>query len=143
MKEFCQNEHCENPGANVVPVSVERASDQRRTLCRPCEEAYTWGVQHGTLVAQVRPALPRLTRFLKKDGFVILSHNDHDPSAAGPFEAWAYRGPLDLRVATPVTFGVGNGVQDALDSLEAQLEATCRHVDLREETHDLDGRAVS
>ena len=27
MKEFCQNQYCDNPGAKVVPVSVERPSD--------------------------------------------------------------------------------------------------------------------
>ena len=35
MKEFCENEYCENPGAKVVPVSVDKPSDQRRTLCAP------------------------------------------------------------------------------------------------------------
>ena len=55
MKEFCENQYCENPGAKMVPVSVKRASDQQRTLCVPCEEAYTWGVQHGTMTAQAKP----------------------------------------------------------------------------------------
>jgi hypothetical protein len=41
MKEFCENQHCENPGVKVVLVSVETPSDQKRTLCIPCEEAYT------------------------------------------------------------------------------------------------------
>ena len=122
MKEFCENEFCENPGAKVVPVSVNQAADQRRTLCTTCEEAYTWGVQHGTITAHARPVLLHLGRFLKKDGFAILTRNDGDPSPHGPFEAWAYRGPLDLQTATPVTFGVGTSVPDAIDALEHQLE---------------------
>ena len=52
MNEFCDNPTCENPGFKEVPVSVEKASDQKRTLCTPCEEAYTWGVQHGTMMAR-------------------------------------------------------------------------------------------
>ena len=128
MKDFCENQYCENPGAKVVPVSVDKPSDQKRTLCVPCEEAYTWGVQHGSLTAQAKPALSRLDRFLKKDGFVILTHNEGDPSKHGPFEAWAYKGPLDLQAATPVTFGVGTSVPDALDALELQLEVNRQHL---------------
>jgi hypothetical protein len=52
MHEFCDNPYCENPGTKEVPVSVEKASDQKRTLCAPCHEAYSWGVQHGTMTAQ-------------------------------------------------------------------------------------------
>jgi len=123
MKDFCENQYCENPGAKVIPVSVRNPSDQRRTLCVPCEEAYTWGVQHGTMLAEAKPKLPNLSRFLKKDGFIILTHNAGDASRNGPFEAWAYQGPLDLQVAAPVTFGVGASVPDALEALDLQLEA--------------------
>ena len=49
MKEFCENSLCENPGFKEVPVSVGKPSDQVRTVCAPCEEAYTWGVQHGSM----------------------------------------------------------------------------------------------
>ena len=128
MKDFCENQYCDSPGAKVVPVSVSKPSDQKRTLCVPCEEAYTWGVQHGTMAARVKPALPHLDRFLKKDGFVILTRNDGDPSKQGPFEAWAYRGPLDLNAATPVTFGVGTSISDAMDALEHQLENARQHM---------------
>ena len=51
MKDFCENQYCDNPGAKVVPVSVERASDQQRTLCVTCEETYSWGVQHGRITS--------------------------------------------------------------------------------------------
>jgi hypothetical protein len=61
-------------------------------------------------------------RFLKKDGFVIIACNREDPSQHGPFEAWAYRGPLDLQTAVPVTFGVGICVADALDALKHHLK---------------------
>jgi hypothetical protein len=52
MKEFCENHYCESPAVEEVPVSVRKASDQQRSLCRPCHEAYTWGVQHGKRVSQ-------------------------------------------------------------------------------------------
>ncbi len=127
MMDFCENQYCENPGVKVVPVSVNKPSDQRRTLCATCEEAYTWGVQHGTIRAHVQAVRPHVDRFLKKDGFIILTRNDGDTSKHGPFEAWAYEGPLDLQAATPVTFGVGTSVPDALDALELQLEMTRQH----------------
>ena len=138
MKDFCENQYCESPGAKVVPVSVQRPSDQKRTLCIPCEEAYTWGVQHGTITAQAKQARPHLDRFLKKDGFVILTRNDGDPSRHGPFEAWAYQGPLDLQMATPVTFGVGMSVPDALNALELQLETTRQQVNKDKQELQLD-----
>lgn len=47
MERYCQNPHCENEAGKVVPVSVDRPSDQKRALCAVCEEVYTWGVQHG------------------------------------------------------------------------------------------------
>jgi hypothetical protein len=128
MKDFCENQYCENPGAKVIPVSVSKPSDQRRTLCTTCEEAYSWGVQHGTFSAQPKSLQPHLNRFLKKDGFVIVTHNEGDPSRHGPFEAWAYQGPLDLSIATPVTFGVGASVPDAIDALELQLQSAREHI---------------
>ena len=121
MKDFCENQYCESPGAKTVPVSVDKAADQQRTLCVTCEEAYTWGVQHGTMVARGSPARPHLDRFLKEGGFVILVRNDSDPSSGGSFEAWAYRGPLDFAKAVPVVFGVGQGIPEALDALEVHV----------------------
>jgi hypothetical protein len=121
MKEFCENEYCENPGAKVVPVSVDKPSDQRRTLCAPCEEAYTWGVQHGTITSKSLAEMPLLSRFLGHSGFVLLVKNTGDPSQHGPFEAWAYSGPLDFQAAAPVTFGVGVSVYDALGALDNLL----------------------
>ena len=55
MKEFCENPCCESPGVKEVPVSVNSPGDQRRTLCAACEEAYTWGVQHGGFTADQIP----------------------------------------------------------------------------------------
>ena len=49
MQEYCQNPLCENKTIEEVPVSVEKPSDQTRSLCATCEEVYTWGVQHGTM----------------------------------------------------------------------------------------------
>ena len=120
--EFCQNENCDSPSVKDVRVSVNRASDEVRSLCATCEEAYTIGVQHGTMLAQAKPTLGRLNRFLKKDGFAILTFNEGDASPHGPFETWAYRGPLDLQTATPVTFGVGVTIPEALTALEHQFK---------------------
>jgi hypothetical protein len=49
MKRYCQNPLCENEAVRQVPVSVDRPADQKRSLCGPCEEAYSWGVQHGQM----------------------------------------------------------------------------------------------
>src|SRR4030042_329913 len=49
MEKYCQNPLCENEAVKQVPVSVREASDQKRSLCATCEEAYSWGVQQGTM----------------------------------------------------------------------------------------------
>jgi hypothetical protein len=54
MKPFCDNPNCESPGFKEVPVSVRKPSDQKRTLCATCQEAYTWGVQHGAMSGKVK-----------------------------------------------------------------------------------------
>jgi hypothetical protein len=45
---------CENQSVKEVPVSVHKPEDQARALCAACEEAYSWGVQHGKVSAQER-----------------------------------------------------------------------------------------
>jgi len=120
MNRFCENPLCENPAAKMVPVSVDRPSDRQRTLCAVCEEAYSWGVQQGTMACQ-RPARPHLDSFLKEGGFVILTWTTTDPSRHGPVEAWAYRGPLDFQAARPVTFGVGWDIHEAIEALDGLL----------------------
>ena len=52
MERYCQNPLCENEAAKIVPVSVDKPSDQKRALCAACEEVYTWGVQHGGLTSR-------------------------------------------------------------------------------------------
>jgi len=54
METFCQNPYCETRAVKEVPVSVNKPSDQVRAVCATCEEAYTWGVQHGKKVSQQR-----------------------------------------------------------------------------------------
>ena len=54
MREYCQNPMCESKAVREVPVSVETSADQVRSLCARCEEAYTWGVQHGTIFEGLR-----------------------------------------------------------------------------------------
>lgn len=49
MEKYCQNPCCDNEAVKDVPVSVNNASDNRRSLCSVCNEAYTWGVQHGRM----------------------------------------------------------------------------------------------
>lgn len=58
--EYCENYLCERPAVKDVLVSVMSAGDEVRSLCAPCEEAYAWGVQHGTSLvsAAVKQALP-------------------------------------------------------------------------------------
>lgn len=47
MKKHCQNPLCHNEALKELAVSVRNPSDQKRALCAACEEAYSWGVQHG------------------------------------------------------------------------------------------------
>ena len=49
MEQYCQNPYCQNLSVRQVPVSVEGPADQVRALCAACEEAYSWGVQHGRM----------------------------------------------------------------------------------------------
>ena len=65
MEKYCQNQLCENEAAKDVPVSVDRASDESRSLCAVCEEAYSWGVQHG-----------RMTMTRKTVWIVAVTHRD-------------------------------------------------------------------
>ena len=52
MEKYCQNPLCENKAVKEVSVSVKTASDQVRSLCAACEEAYSWGVQHGSTICE-------------------------------------------------------------------------------------------
>ena len=131
MKEHCENPLCENAAFKEVAVSIEEPGDQVRTLCATCEEAYTWGLQHGSMTA----GLDRLNGFLRKGGFIVLAMNREDPSPDAPFEAWAYEGPLDFNEATPIVFGLGAGCRSALDALNSLLAAdNARHGELNQRT---------
>ena len=117
MNEFCDNPYCDNPGAKEVPVSARKASDQTRTLCASCEEAYTWGVQHGQMAAE----FGRVNSFLQEGGFILLAENKENPNCRAPLEAWAYCGELSFDTATPMTFGLGSHLIDAIGALDHQL----------------------
>jgi hypothetical protein len=52
MEKFCENSLCENEAMRMVPVSVNKPSDEKRALCAACKEAYDWGVQHGRMTPQ-------------------------------------------------------------------------------------------
>ena len=56
MEKYCQNPLCEHEATRKVPVSVDRSSDQRRSLCAVCEEVYSWGVQRGRMSSAPRRA---------------------------------------------------------------------------------------
>lgn len=49
-------------------------------------------------------------------GFVVLTTNPDEPADAC-IEAWAFWGPLDFDYATPVCFGRGGNVTEALHAL--------------------------
>ncbi len=51
-KYDCDNQFCESPATKTVHVSVDKPGDQKRHLCVACEEVFTWGVQHGRMVAE-------------------------------------------------------------------------------------------
>ena len=52
MEEYCQNMLCESEAVKEVPVSVAGPSDEVRALCAACEQAYTWGFQHGEMISR-------------------------------------------------------------------------------------------
>lgn len=58
MNYFCENPCCENPGQGEVAVSVGGPADEKRTLCVACEEVYTWGLQHGRILAELKQSIP-------------------------------------------------------------------------------------
>jgi len=66
--------------------------------------------------------LEKLHAHLHADGFVILTQNtDNEP--ASRFEAWAYVGPLDFVAASPLQFGLGADLIEALFALNDQLSS--------------------
>lgn len=52
MRAYCDNPFCQNQSVKEVPVSVEAPADQVRVLCTACEESYSWGVQHGSMICE-------------------------------------------------------------------------------------------
>ena len=62
----------------------------------------------------------RLCRFLHAEAFVVLTHNPAN-AAGGEYEAWAYQGPLDFDVASPIRFGLGPDPTGAMQALDGQL----------------------
>ena len=100
MKPFCDNPNCENPGFKEVPVSVNKPSDQKRTLCATCQEAYIWGVQHGAMSGKVKEVW--LVAVADR-GVVAHVHGYADAKtaiaalAAYLAEFSEYAGPADIR----------------------------------------------
>ena len=136
METYCQNPLCENQSVKEVPVSVDNPSDQVRSLCATCEEAYTWGVQHGKMIfpQEVKFTKPKdvggdskttdsahVNDFLHQCGFAVLTKNPQTRDPDVSFEAWAYKGLLDFQSAEPVVFGLGCSCHGALDVLDLKL----------------------
>jgi hypothetical protein len=63
-----------------------------------------------------------INKFFEYKGFIVLGKNKDDPSASGPFEAWAYKGHLDFNTAHAVVFGCGQNVIEAVCALETHLK---------------------
>jgi hypothetical protein len=122
MKKFCENEFCENPGAKVVAISVDKPADQERTLCAACDEMFTWGVQHGKVTQREHLGWQEVQKFLL-GGFVVLTRNMTASNRDEQFEAWAYSGVLNFETATPVTFGLGASALEALSAVNHQIKA--------------------
>lgn len=51
MTAYCENTFCQNEAIKKVRVSVDKPGDRVVAMCALCEEAYTWGVQHGRATA--------------------------------------------------------------------------------------------
>jgi hypothetical protein len=130
MKEFCENEFCENPGAKVVAVSVDKPADQERTLCAACEEAFTWGVQHGTMTTREGLDWQDVQSFLL-GGFIVLTRNVTALNRDEQFEAWAYLGVLNFETATPMTFGLGTSPSEALSAVNHQIKVHTKGAEAR------------
>jgi hypothetical protein len=62
-----------------------------------------------------------VVRFLEEGGFIVIGKNSQDPNPRLPFEAWAYKGPMDFQTAEAVVFGLGTDSGDALCALNSQL----------------------
>jgi len=99
MEKYCQNPLCENEATKSVPVSVDRPSDHRRSLCAVCEEVYSWGVQHGRMSSVPRRAW---VLHVTDDGEVVhacvfRTRRRAVKDLADYFRAQeGYRGPEDL-----------------------------------------------
>jgi len=63
----------------------------------------------------------RVNGFLREGGFILLAENKEDPNCGAPLEAWAYHGDLNFDTATPMTFGLGANLTDAIGALDHQL----------------------
>ena len=63
----------------------------------------------------------RVNAFLREGGFILLAENKEDPNCGAPLEAWAYHGELNFDTATPMTFGLGVNLIDAIGALDRQL----------------------
>ncbi|MCP4707033.1 MAG: hypothetical protein GY869_00280 [Planctomycetes bacterium] len=75
----------------------------------------------GELEYQAESTMVYVGELLKEQSFVVLGQNKTDPSPEAPFEAWAYRGPMDFSAARPVTFGLGKNIYEALEALNLRL----------------------
>ena len=69
----------------------------------------------------VKSQTDNVARFINDHDFIVIGKNICDPDPVTPFEAWAYKGPLDFKIATAITWGRGSSYLDALEALGCRL----------------------
>ena len=111
MEEYCQNQLCENKAVEEVPVSVAKPSDQTRSLCASCEEVYTWGVQHGTMICEGLKIEPPPEEMGDEPLFRVvymIDVNSGDVNEAAEYTHRIMTDPRSLRPVLNVIDSAGN-----------------------------------
>ena len=114
MEEYCQNQLCENKAVKEVPVSVEKPSDQTRSLCAACEESYTWGVQHGRMICEGLKIDPPPEEIGDEPLFRVVYMIDVDAADAREAAEYTHRimtDPESLRPVLQVIDSKGNSTE--------------------------------
>ena len=121
MKKYCENSLCKNRSVKEIPVSVRTPADQVMALCATCEEAYSWGVQHGQMAYEGLKIDPPP----KEDGdeplFRIVYIIDVNSADAHGAAEYAHRIMTDPNSMLPVLHVVDfNGACTEIDLSEDQ-----------------------
>jgi len=110
MEQYCQNQFCENKAVKEVPVSLEKPSDQIRSLCAICEEVYTWGVQHGKMFAglKIEPPPAEIGEESLFRVVYVMDVNSGDVCEAAEYTHRIMTDPESLRPVLNVLDSAGN-----------------------------------